>query len=70
MHMLQSGVDINSIRAWLGHVNVETTNRYARTNLEMKRKILEIHLEVPKSSRSWKRNHGLLEWLDSLTHKN
>jgi len=70
MHMLQSGVDINSIRAWLGHVNVETTNRYARTNLEMKRKILEKHLEVPKSSRSWKRNHGLLEWLDSLTHKN
>jgi integrase/recombinase XerD len=70
MHMLQSGVDINSIRAWLGHVNLETTNRYARTNLEMKRKILEKHLAVPKSVRPWKRNNGLLEWLDSLTHEN
>ena len=36
----------------------------------MKRKILEKRLAVPKSVRPWKRNKGLLEWLDSLTHEN
>lgn len=28
-HLLQSGVDINTIRAWLGHVSINTTNIYA-----------------------------------------
>ena len=27
MHLLRAGVDINTIRAWLGHVSLETTNR-------------------------------------------
>jgi len=36
-----SGVDINTIRAWLGHVSAETTNIYAEFNLEMKAKALE-----------------------------
>ena len=29
VHLLRAGVDINTIRAWLGHVSLETTNRYA-----------------------------------------
>jgi len=29
VHLLHAGVDINTIRAWLGHVSLETTNRYA-----------------------------------------
>src|SRR6516162_10713197 len=28
-HLLQAGVDINTIRAWLGHVSLDTTNIYA-----------------------------------------
>jgi len=64
--LLQSGVDINTIRAWLGHIHIDTTNRYARINLEMKRKVLEKHLPIVKGSRPWKRNHQLLEWLESL----
>ncbi len=28
MHLLQSGVDLNTIRCWLGHASVNTTNRY------------------------------------------
>ena len=31
--LLQSGVDINTIRAWLGHVSLETTNIYAEIDL-------------------------------------
>jgi integrase/recombinase XerD len=31
-------LDINTIRAWLGHVSVDTTNVYAEVDLEMKAK--------------------------------
>jgi site-specific recombinase XerD len=40
VHLLRAGVDINTIRAWLGHVSLETTNRYAAVDLEMKAKAL------------------------------
>jgi predicted deacetylase len=61
-------VDVTVIRDWLGHVSLETTNRYARANLETKRKALE---KVGASSRPgkpprWKRSEELLAWLDSL----
>ena len=41
VHLLRAGVDINTIRAWLGHVSLETTNRYAEVDLEMKAKALQ-----------------------------
>ena len=34
--LLQAGVDINTIRAWLGHVSLATTNVYAEIDLKMK----------------------------------
>jgi integrase/recombinase XerD len=39
-HLLRAGVDINTIRAWLGHVSLDTTNMYAETDLETKAKAL------------------------------
>jgi site-specific recombinase XerD len=36
VHLLAAGVEINVIRAWLGHVSLETTNRYAEINTAMK----------------------------------
>jgi len=66
MHLLQSGVDINTIRAWLGHTRLETTNRYAEINLEMKRKVLDNYLPISKNSRPWKRSDQLIQWLESL----
>lgn len=66
MGLLQSGVDINTIRAWLGHSNLETTNRYAEINLEMKRKVLDSYFPIAKTRRPWKRNQQLIQWLDSL----
>ena len=39
-HLLRSGVDINTVRAWLGHVSLDTTNIYAEIVLEMKAKAL------------------------------
>ncbi|WP_342216480.1 tyrosine-type recombinase/integrase [Mesorhizobium sp. L-2-11] len=40
VHLLRAGVDINTIRAWLGHVSLDTTNIYAEVDLEMKDKAL------------------------------
>ena len=37
-HLLRAGVDLNTIRAWLGHVSLDTTNTYAETDLAVKAK--------------------------------
>lgn len=66
MALLQSGVDINTIRAWLGHTNLETTNRYAEINLEMKRKVLNNYLPLSKTKKPWKQDKNLLQWLEAL----
>ena len=34
VHLLRAGVDINTIRAWLGHVSLDTTNVYAEVILK------------------------------------
>lgn len=68
MHLLQSGISLEMIRDFLGHVDVKTTQIYARANLEMKRNALEKISEpslVP-SIPSWQQNKNLLDWLRSL----
>ena len=42
MDLLRSGVDINTIRVWLGHASLKTTNIYAESDLEMKAKALAL----------------------------
>ncbi len=66
-HLLRAGVDINTIRAWLGHVSLDTTNIYAETDLEMKAKALA-HCEVkgPKRTKHWRDDAGLMAFLKSL----
>lgn len=66
-HLLRAGVDINTIRAWLGHVSLATTNVYAEVDLAMKTKALST-CEVKKSraSKPWRANTGLMEFLRSL----
>jgi integrase/recombinase XerD len=66
-HLLRAGVDINTIRAWLGHVCLTTTNVYAEVDLEMKAKALmkcEIKDGTPK--KPWCKNPGLMEFLRNL----
>lgn len=41
MMLLQSGVDLLTIQAWLGHAQVATTHRYAAADVEMMRRGLE-----------------------------
>ena len=40
MRLLQSGVDLTTIRSWLGHAHVDTTHRYLDADLEMKQRAL------------------------------
>lgn len=70
MHLLQSGVDLNMIRSWLGHSSIETTNLYIEIDLEMKQKTLQATEKLlPKTSKkgpSWRRDPSILEWLKDL----
>jgi len=65
-HLLRSGVDINTVRDWLGHVSVDTTNIYARVDLETKAKA--IALCEPKGSRvkAMPQDHRLMTFLRGL----
>ncbi len=66
-HLLRAGVDINTIRAWLGHVSVNTTNIYAEVDLEMKAQALAYcELTDNKKQQHWRDNKGLMEFLDSI----
>ncbi|QDT45189.1 Tyrosine recombinase XerC [Gimesia alba] len=66
-HLLRSGVDINTIRAWLGHVSLTTTNVYAEVDLQTKAKALaSCEVKGKKNGKPWKENKGLMEFLRSL----
>jgi site-specific recombinase XerD len=71
VHLLRAGVDINTIRAWLGHVSLETTNRYAEVDLDMKAKALETCAVISQSSTNkyvpkWHVDSDLMSFLGSL----
>ena len=66
-HLLRAGVDINTIRAWLGHVSLDTTNVYAEVDIEMKAKALEsCQVEEDEPRQHWREDHGLMEFLRKL----
>jgi integrase len=67
VHLLRSGVDINTIRAWLGHVSLDTTHIYAEVDLEMKEKALAL-CDLPNNveAKPWRSDPGLIEFLKAL----
>lgn len=67
MHLLQAGVDLNTIRCWLGHASVNTTNRYVEIDLEMKRRALE-QVSAPPAPLGGTgiADASLLSWLEAL----
>lgn len=69
VHLLKSGVDLSTIASWLGHVSINTTNKYATIDLDMKReaiaKATPLHINS-KSNASWRNNPNILAWLESL----
>jgi integrase/recombinase XerD len=65
-HLLRAGVDINTIRVWLGHVSINTTNIYAEVDLEMKAKALACCEVINKKSKHWRNDKELMKFLNSL----
>jgi site-specific recombinase XerD len=73
VHLLEAGVEVNVIRGWLGHVSLDTTNRYAEINIRMKQAALEA-CQPPASAFSekcplkpvWREDAELMKWLKTL----
>lgn len=55
-HLLRAGVDLNTIRGWLGHVSLDTTNVYAEIDLQTKAEALA-KCEIKAGTRSDRRWH-------------
>jgi site-specific recombinase XerD len=69
--LLEAGVDVNVIRGWLGHVRLETTNRYAEITARTKEAALRLceppsEKDVPARKPVWRDDEALLAWLASL----
>ena len=69
IHLLRSGVDLSTIAHWLGHVSVNTTNKYLTIDLKTKADALAKAKPLLKRSGqtgSWRKNPDLLRWLEAL----
>ena len=71
LHLLRAGVDSNTLRAWLGHVSLETTNRYAQGDLAMQAKALETcapsyDAHSLDHTAAWHQDRDLMVFLASL----
>lgn len=65
--LLKSGVDLSTISYLLGHKSLNTTGRYAKVDLEMKRRAIGQLKPVSRRSHTpWNRDHTVLDWLESL----
>jgi len=68
MHLLQAGVNLIYIRDFLGHVDLKTTEIYAKADTETKRKAMEnaypdlINSNLP----DWNKDQALLSWLSEI----
>jgi integrase/recombinase XerD len=66
-HLVLAGVDINTIRAWLGHVSISTTNIYAEIDLTLKANAVALcEIGQQRPGRSWKEDKDLMAFLKSL----
>ena len=66
-HLLRAGVDINTIRAWLGHVSLATTNIYAEVDLQMKAQALALcEIKNGPAPKPWRADPGLMVFLQGL----
>jgi integrase/recombinase XerD len=68
MHLYEAGVPLPYIRDILGHVDLSTTEIYARASTEAKRRALEAAYTdiVTDDLPEWNQDPGLLNWLATL----
>ncbi len=65
--LLQSGNELNLVRLWLGHANLNTTHLYVEINMKLKKEILRKCQppELKQKRKKWKQPK-ILNWLDKL----
>ncbi|GAG87620.1 unnamed protein product, partial [marine sediment metagenome] len=63
---LQSGVDITTIAAWLGHSQLTTTHGYIEIDLRMKQKAIAATAAIPEMAQGQYPEGQLLAWLAAL----
>jgi site-specific recombinase XerD len=69
VHLLKAGVDLSTISQWLGHASVNTTNRYATVDLDMKLEAIQRAKPIdsnPSNINAWRSDTTILEWLEAL----
>jgi site-specific recombinase XerD len=68
MHLLQAGINLIYIRDFLGHVDIKTTEIYARADTETKRKAIENAYPdlIDSNLPDWSEDQALLSWLSEL----
>jgi len=67
-HLLRSGNDINGVKDWLGHADINTASLYANIDIETKRKALQA-CKPPQNSNpkpEWL-NPNILQFLENLS---
>lgn len=71
MHLLRAGVNMIYIRDFLGHVDISTTEVYARIDAETKRKVFEEKVPnfTPNTTMPWEEDKDLLQWLTKFGKK-
>ena len=66
MTLLQSGVDLLTIQAWLGHAQVATTHHYVAADIEMMRRDLDKAGIPGVAAHRFRPRDSVLILLDSL----
>jgi integrase/recombinase XerD len=64
MHIYEAGNNLIYVRDFLGHSDIKTTDIYASSSIEMKRKALEQVSDSPiPDIPSWKQDKDMIQWL-------
>jgi len=67
MHVYEAGNNLIYVRDLLGHVDIKTTEIYARASIIMKRQALEQVSDSPVPEMpSWQQNKDMMAWLKSF----
>ena len=67
MHLLESGTDITTIAAWLGHSRLDTTQKYVEINDRMKQAVLASEAALPEICDGEYPSPDIVDWLEKLT---
>jgi hypothetical protein len=65
MHLLQTGVPLVTIKDFLGHMDLKSTEVYVQADLEMKREAPDMaNGPAPKRPPAPRLSSSLLDWLE------